>query len=109
MHLCSVYSVKKEMEILVKDKGINSFKMFMAYKDVLMLRDDDMYSCFEHCKRLGAIAQVHAENGDIIAEVCVCLLHLLIEFNIFFFNFGLNELLERKKSVGSRDHWSRRT
>lgn len=61
--------VKKEMEILVKEKGINSFKMFMAYKDVLMLRDDDMYLCFEHCKKIGALAQVHAENGDIIAEV----------------------------------------
>jgi dihydroorotase-like cyclic amidohydrolase len=63
--------VRDEMSTLVKDKGINSFKMFMAYKDVLMLRDDEMYACFEHCKSLGAIAQVHAENGDIIAEVFI--------------------------------------
>ena len=30
------------MGILVKEKGINSFKMFLAYKDVFMLRDDEV-------------------------------------------------------------------
>ena len=60
--------VAKEMEVLCKEKGINSFKMFMAYKDVFMLRDDDMYHAFKQCKKLGALAQVHAENGDLIVE-----------------------------------------
>ena len=49
--------------------GINSFKIFMAYKDVLMLRDDEMYQVFKRCKELGALAQVHAENGDLIEAV----------------------------------------
>ncbi|XP_060680007.1 dihydropyrimidinase [Hemiscyllium ocellatum] len=60
--------VKDEMEILVKKRGVNSFKMFMAYKGVFMLQDDELYSVFSRCKKLGAIAQVHAENGHLIAE-----------------------------------------
>ncbi|XP_069776357.1 dihydropyrimidinase [Narcine bancroftii] len=60
--------VEEEMEVLVNERGVNSFKMFMAYKDVFMLQDDELYLAFCQCKKLGAIAQVHAENGHIIAE-----------------------------------------
>ena len=60
--------VAKEMEILAKEKGVNSFKMFMAYKDSLMMKDEDLIKTFKKCKELGAIAMVHAENGDLIDE-----------------------------------------
>ncbi|XP_036292498.1 dihydropyrimidinase isoform X2 [Pipistrellus kuhlii] len=60
--------VKEEMKILTQDKGVNSFKMFMAYKDVYMVGDAELYAAFSRCKEIGAIAQVHAENGDLIAE-----------------------------------------
>lgn len=30
------------MKVLAEEKGINSFKMFLAYKDVFMLRDDEV-------------------------------------------------------------------
>lgn len=61
------------MKILTQDKGVNSFKMFMAYKDLYMLRDVELYKVFSWCKEIGAIAEVHAENGDLIAEVSNCL------------------------------------
>ncbi|TNN64563.1 Dihydropyrimidinase [Liparis tanakae] len=37
-------------------------------EDVFMLQDSELYAAFSHCKETGAIAQVHAENGDLIAE-----------------------------------------
>ncbi|ERE52444.1 dihydropyrimidinase-like protein [Cricetulus griseus] len=61
--------VKEEMKTLAQDKGVNSFKMFMAYKDLYMVHDEQMYSAFSQCKEIGAVAQVHAENGDLIAEI----------------------------------------
>ncbi|XP_036989261.2 dihydropyrimidinase isoform X2 [Artibeus jamaicensis] len=60
--------VKEEMKVLTQEKGVNSFKMFMAYKDVYMVGDAELYAAFSRCKEVGAIAQVHAENGDLIAE-----------------------------------------
>ncbi|XP_034029698.1 dihydropyrimidinase [Thalassophryne amazonica] len=60
--------VKNEMEMLAKEKGVNSFKAFMAYKDTMMLQDIELYAAFSQCHQIGAIAQVHAENGDLIAE-----------------------------------------
>lgn len=61
--------MEQEMDILTKEKGINSFMTFMAYKDNLMLRDDELLRVFDICKKLGALPQVHAENGDIINEI----------------------------------------
>ncbi|XP_059983546.1 dihydropyrimidinase [Lagenorhynchus albirostris] len=60
--------VKEEMKILTQDKGVNSFKTFMAYRDLYMLRDVELYKVFSWCKEIGAVAEVHAENGDLIAE-----------------------------------------
>ncbi|XP_070564718.1 dihydropyrimidinase-like isoform X4 [Ptychodera flava] len=69
-------TVAEEMEVLTKEKGINSFKMFMAYKDVFMVNDTELYHAFKRCKELNALAQVHAENGDLIAESCKKMLDL---------------------------------
>lgn len=61
--------VFSEMETVVRDKGINTFKHFMAYKGALMVNDDEMYASFKRCAELGALPLVHAENGDVVAEL----------------------------------------
>jgi len=60
--------VAAEMETLVKEKGVQSFKCFMAYKNVFMVTDEQMFEIFKVCRKVGALAQVHAENGDAIED-----------------------------------------
>ena len=57
-----------EMEAVVK-RGITSFKHFMAYKGALMVNDDELFASFRRVGDLGGIALVHAENGDVVAEL----------------------------------------
>lgn len=60
--------VFNEMATVV-DSGINTFKHFLAYKGALMVNDDEMYSSFKRCAALGAMPLVHAENGDVVAQL----------------------------------------
>ncbi len=62
-------SVKKDMESLVKDHGINSFKHFMAYKNAIMADDEILINSFKQCMQLGAMATVHAENGELVFQL----------------------------------------
>ena len=66
--------VFNEMEAVVRDRGITTFKHFMAYKGALMVNDDELYASFQRCAELGAIPMVHAENGDVVAELSAKLL-----------------------------------
>ncbi|TYG55841.1 hypothetical protein ES288_D08G015400v1 [Gossypium darwinii] len=61
-------SVSKEMEIMVKENGINSFKFFMVYKGTFMVDDKVLLRGMKRCKSLGALAMVHAKNGDAVFE-----------------------------------------
>ncbi len=58
--------VAAEMGTLVAEHGVNSFKHFMAYKNALMIDDDQLMHSFTRCRELGALPMVHAENGDIV-------------------------------------------
>jgi len=58
--------VAEEMGMVVRDRGITSFKHFMAYKEINMLDDDQLYHSFCRIKELNGLATVHAENGDLV-------------------------------------------
>lgn len=54
--------------------GMTSFKHFMAYKGALMVNDDELFASFRRIGELGGLAMVHAENGDVVAELTAKLL-----------------------------------
>ncbi|MFY9244525.1 MAG: dihydropyrimidinase [Roseicyclus sp.] len=66
--------VFNEMQTVIQDRGINTFKHFMAYKGALMVNDDELFASFNRLAELGGIAMVHAENGDVVAELTAKLL-----------------------------------
>ena len=59
-------SVHEDMGTLVKEHGVNSFKHFMAYKNAIMCDDEVLVNSFTRARELGAIATVHAENGELV-------------------------------------------
>jgi dihydropyrimidinase len=48
------------------DQGITSYKLFMAYKNVLQVDDETLFRAMEVAAASGALVMVHAENGDAI-------------------------------------------
>ncbi len=48
------------------ERGITSFKCFMAYKPSLYVDDYQLLEIFRLAKIYGALMSVHAENGDIL-------------------------------------------
>jgi len=57
-----------EMEEMVKS-GISSFKLFMAYPNVLMVNDELMFRVMQKAAALNALCLIHAENGSAIDVV----------------------------------------
>jgi len=55
-----------EMRAVVRDHGITSFKVFMAYKGALMVDDHALYQVMKTAAEIGAVVTVHAENGDAV-------------------------------------------
>jgi dihydropyrimidinase len=59
-------TVHRDMEILVREHGVNSFKHFMAYKGAIMANDETLVNSFSRALELGAVPTVHAENGELV-------------------------------------------
>lgn len=62
-------SVHDDMETLVREHGVNSFKHFMAYKNAIMADDETLVNSFRRCVELGAMPTVHAENGELVYQL----------------------------------------
>ena len=53
----------------IVDRGIASFKVFLAYKDFFGVHDDELYKTLRLAKELGVIVTAHCENETIITEL----------------------------------------
>src|SRR5690606_28593919 len=62
-------SVEAELATL-PDRGVTSFKLFMAYKGELGIDDEALVRALEQARRSGALVMVHAENGDAADFLC---------------------------------------
>ncbi len=59
-------STKKEVQTLIEERGVSSFKTFMAYKGALMLDDRQIIGLMKEVKKHGGMVTTHAENGDLV-------------------------------------------
>jgi dihydropyrimidinase len=55
----------RDMAAMV-DEGVVTFKVFLAYKDVLMVTDDQYVRVLQRTRETGGLVMVHAENGWVI-------------------------------------------
>lgn len=53
----------------VREEGIPSFKIYMAYLETVGLGDEDIIRVLDTTGRLGAVVLVHAEHGQIIEHL----------------------------------------
>lgn len=60
-------NLENEIEFMVKE-GITSFKLYMAYKDILQVEDYVIEKVLLKAKKLGVLLSFHCEDGDIICE-----------------------------------------
>ncbi|QJW48040.1 dihydropyrimidinase [bacterium BFN5] len=61
-------AVRAEMTEAVQ-AGVTSFKLYMAYKDVLQVDDGVLLAAMQSAKANGALICLHCENGDVIASL----------------------------------------
>jgi dihydropyrimidinase len=55
-----------EMARLVRDEGVTSFKLYLAYPGVLQVDDATFFRALLGARECGALTLVHAENGGVI-------------------------------------------
>ncbi len=57
------------MERCVREKGIPSFKLFMAYRGAIGIEDGEIIQALRTAASIGALIMVHAEHGEMVVEL----------------------------------------
>jgi dihydropyrimidinase len=53
----------------IVQRGISSFKIFLAYKSAFGITDEELYHTLTLAKKLGVITTAHCENPDLVFEL----------------------------------------
>lgn len=62
-------SVKKEMQHVFRNDGIQSFKTFMAYRGAIGVDDVELLGVLDTAHDLGALVTTHCEHGDAVVAL----------------------------------------
>ena len=60
---------EKELPAILKQEGITSMKVFMAYAREFQSSDRTLFKAFKIGKETGTVVMVHCENGSVIDEL----------------------------------------
>ena len=58
-----------QIERLMAEEGVTSFKLFMAYPNVFLMDDATIYRVMKAAGPKGGLTMIHAENGIVINEI----------------------------------------
>lgn len=61
--------IAREIPRVVAERGINSFKVFMAYMGVLGVDDKELFNIIRAVKKAHGIVTVHAVNGQVLVSM----------------------------------------
>ncbi len=61
--------VRREMEKMVTEEGIRSFKVFLAYRGSLGINDAELFDALQTGRALGALISAHCEHADVVAAL----------------------------------------
>jgi dihydropyrimidinase len=53
----------------IVQRGISSFKVFLAYKGAFDVSDEELYQTLRLAKQLGVITTAHCENAELVSEL----------------------------------------
>ncbi len=57
---------KAQLRKLVAEEGVQSFKIFLAYKGALDMNDENLFQLMQLCEELGVTLTAHCENAEAV-------------------------------------------